>query len=460
MRGRFHGMRALVVGFGVSGRAAAEALMDEGASVRVSESRERGQLDIEAGGTLEGLEIRGGGHRQEDLDGIDVVVLSPGVPEGAPVVRWALDRGTAVWSELELGARLCVVPLVAVTGTNGKTTTVELLSSMLRASGRRAAACGNVGFPFSAAARGPFDALVVEASSFQLRFHRSLHPTISVLLNLAPDHLDWHGSFEAYAEAKARIFLGQEGEDVHVGNADDPEAAAVSRRARCRLAWFGTRGGPAVDGTVSGRTITASREDGPVSFELPPKATAAFALDATAAAVAALRFGVLPEAIAEGLRRPPPLAHRGSVVAEVDGVAFVDDSKATNPHAALASLAGRSDVVLIAGGLAKGIDLSVLAAATRELRAVVAIGESAPDIQRIFSGRVPVQRAASIEEAVRVAFEAARPDGTVLLAPACASQDMFRDYRERGERFAAAALALEDGARASVEGVTGRSDHG
>jgi UDP-N-acetylmuramoylalanine--D-glutamate ligase len=443
----FDGMHALVIGFGVSGRAAAEALLEGGASVRVSEERERDRIDVPFPGELDVVEILAGGHREEHLDGIDVVVVSPGVPEGAPVLRWGVDRGVPIWSELELGARLCTVPLIAVTGTNGKTTTAELLASMLRASGVRTTACGNVGFPFTTAARGDFDALVVEASSFQLRFHTSLHPKVSVLVNLAPDHLDWHASFAAYAEAKARIYVNQRESDVHVGNADDPAAATVSRRAPCPVAWFGRGGEGPLDARLVARTVTATLSETTVDFALPPDTTEGFAEDAAAAVLAALRFGVGPEAVAEGLRTPPRLEHRGCVVAEFDGVVFVDDSKATNPHAALAALAGRRDVVLIAGGLAKGVDLSPLGAASPALRAVVAIGEAAPDLLRIFSGRVPAEDAGSMEEAVALAFDAAVPGGTVLLAPACASQDMFRDYRERGERFAAAASALAQRAR-------------
>jgi len=446
----FAGHRAVVVGFGASGRAAARVLRAEGAAVLVTEARTFAQmgLDAESSGDLTSLdvEVRWGGHRPEFLDGATVVVVSPGVPEGAPVIGWARRSGIPVWSELEVGARLCRVPIVAVTGTNGKTTTVELVAAAMRSAGLDARACGNVGYPFSLAAREPADALAVEASSFQLRFHESLHPNVSVLLNVAPDHLDWHGSFAAYASAKGRIYLNQTGPDIHVGNRDDAEAATLSRRAPCEVRWFGWgTPRPGGVGVVDGHVV-ASAQAGQRLIDLgAPAATVprSFALDAAAAAAAAHAFGHPADAIRDAVTSARPLAHRGSVVARVGTVAFVDDSKATNPHAALAALEGMTDAVLIAGGLAKGVDLSPLASAAPALSGVVAIGEAAPTVAAVFDGLVPVRRAGSMEEAVREALEMASPGGTVILAPACASQDMFRDYRDRGDRFTAAARALE-----------------
>ena len=447
--GRFAGERALVVGYGASGRAAVRALLDEGATVRVTEARGRDEVDLSA---PPGVSVAGGGHRPEHLDGATLVVVSPGVAEHAPVIGWARERGLPVWSELEVGARRCRAPYVAVTGTNGKTTTVELIASMMRAGGLTARACGNVGYPFSTAAGEAFDALVVEASSFQLRFQESLHPRVSVLLNVAPDHLDWHGSFRAYADAKARIHERQAGDDVHVGNRVDATAAAISRRARCRVRWFRTdRPETGEVGIVDGTVVYRPEADRPVDLGRPSVTGPGFLADAAAAAAGALAFGVPAEAVRAALASFSPLPHRGSVVARAGSVRFVDDSKATNPHAALAAIQGRRDVVLIAGGLAKGVDLSPMAAAVPSLRGVVAIGEAAPAVAAVFRGLVPVRMASSIEEAAATALALARPDGTVLLAPACASQDMFRDYRERGDRFAAAARALvADPSRAGV----------
>ena len=434
------GELVVVVGFGASGRAAAEVLAADGARVLVTERRPLGELDAPA---PPGVELRAGGHEPTHLDGAALLVVSPGVPPGALALTWARERDLPVWSELELGARLCRAPYIAVTGTNGKTTTVELLAAMMCAGGLKARACGNVGYPFSLAAKETWDALAVEASSFQLALQEHLRPKVSVLLNLAPDHLDWHGSFEAYTDAKARVYANQSGADVHVGNASDPEAARLSSAAPCEVRWF--RAGPpeagetgVVDGRVSVRPATGTREE---TFALPD-ADGAFAIDAAAAVTAALAFGVAPAAIRSALESFEPLPHRGAVVAVAGEVSFLDDSKATNPHATLAALSGRRDVVLIAGGRAKGIDLTPLRDAAEHVSAVVTLGEAAADIEAIFSGMVPTRRAASIEEAVALAFVEARPGGEVLLAPACASQDMFRDYAERGDLFAGVATAL------------------
>jgi UDP-N-acetylmuramoylalanine--D-glutamate ligase len=447
MNGRFRGERAVVVGYGVSGRAASEVLAAEGASVRVSEAR---PVDVlvagpEGASALDaarrgGIELLAGGHRPEHLDAASLVVVSPGVPEDAPIIAWARDRELPVWSELELGARLCRVPYVAVTGTNGKTTTTEMVAAIMRASGLAARACGNVGYPFPLAARDRHQALAVECSSFQLALQESFHPQVSVLLNLAADHLDWHGTFERYAAAKARIYARQSGEDVHVGNRDDAEGARLSGRAPCEVRWFrwGAATGSEV-GVVDGAVVGG---DG-AELGRPAASGRAFLSDAAAAAAVARAFGLADAAIHAALSSFAPLPHRGTVVAEVNGVRFVDDSKATNPHAALAALDGLSQVVLIAGGLAKGVDLSPLAQAASRLAGVVAIGQSAPDLAKIFDGLVPVWTAGSMEEAVQRAGAAASAGATVLLAPACASQDMFRDYRERGDRFAAAARRLE-----------------
>jgi UDP-N-acetylmuramoylalanine--D-glutamate ligase len=435
----FIGERVLVVGLGVAGRAAARVLAEEGAEVRVTEARAE---DAGAGEIRElGAEVLTGGHEPWHLDGVTAVVASPGVPEGAPILRWAADRGVAIWSELDVGARLCHVPFVAVTGTNGKSTTTMMVAAMMQAAGLDATACGNIGHAFSLAAREGHAALAVEASSFQLRFHHWLHPRVSVLLNVAQDHVDWHGSFERYAEAKARVYERQNENDVHVGNADDDRGRKISAGAPCRVVWF--RMGPPGDGEVGfvGRELVA-RMDGEAALGTPVSDAFGFRVDAAAAAAAALSFGLPPDLVAEGLRRTRPLPHRGEEVARVGSVTFLDDSKATNVHAALHALSGRHDVVLIAGGVAKGVDLSPLAEAAPALAGVVAVGEAAPEIAMLFDSRVAVSKAGSIEEAVREAFELAPRRGTVLLAPACASWDMFRDYAERGDRFARAARGL------------------
>jgi UDP-N-acetylmuramoylalanine--D-glutamate ligase len=438
----FAGERFVVVGLGIAGRAAAAVLAREGAQVRVTEERSDVETDDELAAL--GVEVRTGGHDPAHLEGASAVVTSPGVPEHAPVLAWANERGIPVWSELDVGARLCRVPYVAVTGTNGKSTTTKLVAAMMREAGLDAVACGNIGHPFSVAAREGHEALAVEASSFQLRFHHWVHPRVSVLLNLAPDHLDWHGSLEAYGEAKARVFELQRAGESHVGNADDAAAARISGRAPCKVAWF-RRGapGPGEVGVLEGEIV--ARWDGhELGLGRPAHDAAGFVADCAAAAAAGLAFGLAAGAVASAVAAMVPLPHRGEEVARVGSVRFLDDSKATNVHAALHALEGRRDVVLIAGGMAKGVDLSPLGAAAPSLAGVVAIGESGDEVAAIFDGRVVVRRAASIEEAVATAFAIAPPEGTVLLAPACASWDMFRDYTERGDRFAAAARSLSE----------------
>jgi UDP-N-acetylmuramoylalanine--D-glutamate ligase len=253
---------------------------------------------------------------------------------------------------------------------------------------------------------------------------------------------------EAYVEAKRQVYVRQEGDDVHVGNRDDPLAASVSRRAPVEVRWF-TLGAPRPGETGFRDDELVARGEGgeEVRLGVPVHASPSHRADVAAAAAAAIAFGVAVEAAGAAVAAFAPLPHRGQVVAEVDGVRFIDDSKATNPHAALAAIRGMRDVVLIAGGRDKGIDLSPLAEAVPALAAVVAIGEAAAAVGSVFEGLVPVEKAGSIEEAVDLARALAPRPGTVLLAPACSSLDMFRDYAERGDRFAAAALAGRGGER-------------
>ena len=437
------GKRVVIVGLGESGLAAARVLRDRGAGVLVSESRSRKELTQRvAAAEAAGAEVVAGGHSPDQLDGADLLVVSPGVPEGADVLAWAAERGIPVWSEIELGARLATCDYVAVTGTNGKTTTTKLIAEAMRRAGLDAMACGNVGYPFSLAAAEGHDALAVEASSFQLRFQQSFRPKASVLLNLAEDHTDWHGSIDAYAAAKRRIYLNQAGDDVHVGNLDDEAAAAVSVEAPCRIVWFSTgpprmEGAGYVDGELVWRDGSGERSLGRPFSESPSHLA-----NSAAAAAAAISFGIDAEAVGAAVRETGPPPHRGEVVAEVRGIRFVDDSKATNPHAALATIRGFENAILICGGRSKGIDLSPMAEAIPHLAGAVVIGEAAKELQRILSHRLPVEAAESMEEAVEIAFGMAEPGSAVVLAPGCSSWDMFADYAERGDRFAAAARTL------------------
>ena len=441
MSGRFAGERVVVVGAGVAGIGAARALAAEGARVAITDLRSEGELPGARALRGVGVEVQVGGHDPSSLDDASLVVVSPGVPPSAEVVGWARARELPVWGELELGARLATAPYAAVTGTNGKTTVTAMIEACARSAGMDAVACGNIGRSFAEAARETHDLLVVEASSFQLEVQESFHPRVSVLLNVAPDHLDWHGSYDAYLRAKARIHERQGDGDVHVGNRDDPGAAQISGAARCEVRWF--RADPPRVGEVG-------YEDGELVAMIDGRHTLGriaddrpgFREDAAAAAAVSLALGVAPTAAAAALATFRVAAHRGEEVAVVEGVRFVDDSKATNVHAAIAAIRGVDDAVLIAGGRAKGVDLSPLREHADHLRAVIAIGEAAPQLVEVFRGAVPTSVAASIEDAVRDAFAIASPDGTVLLAPACASWDQFADYGERGDRFAAAARSL------------------
>jgi len=448
MSGRLAGERAVVVGAGVAGAGSARALLAEGADVLVTEARPEDEVPSATELKALGVEVRAGGHESSHLDGATLLVTGPGVPPEADVLRWARERGLSVWGEMELGARLARAPYLAVTGTNGKTTVTSMIEACLRAGGYDALACGNIGLSFPEAAREHRDVLVVEVSSFQLALQESFHPAISVLLNVAPDHLDWHGTFDAYVAAKERIHALQAGTDVHIGNHDDPVAAEISSRATCVLRWF--RKGPPDEEEVGyiGDELVA-HVDGVHRMGTIDGGRAGYREDAAAAAAVALAYGVAPAVAAVALAGFRPGPHRGEVVATVDGVRFVDNSKATNVHAAAAAIDGAGDAVLIAGGRAKGVDLSPLKTHAGRLRAVIAIGESATDVVGVFEGSVPTVLAGSIEEAVRDAFAAAAPGDIVLLAPACASWDQFTGYAERGDRFAAAARSLraEAGAR-------------
>jgi UDP-N-acetylmuramoylalanine--D-glutamate ligase len=447
LTGRFEDEQAIVVGAGVAGAASARVLSAEGARVLVTEARPEMELPSAAELRALGVDVRAGGHEPSHLEGATLVVTGPGVPPDADVLRWARERGLPVWGEMELGARLARTPYLAVTGTNGKTTVTSMIEACLRAGGYDALACGNIGLSFPEAAREERDVLVVEVSSFQLALQESFHPTISALLNVAPDHLDWHGTFEAYVGAKERIHALQTGTDVHIGNRDDPVAAEISSRATCLRRWF--RQGPPEEGEVgyAGDELVA-RVDGIHRLGVIDAGRAGYREDAAAAAAVALSYGVDPAAAAAALAGFLPGPHRGEVVATVGRVRFVDNSKATNVHAAAAAIDGAGDAVLIAGGRAKGVDLSPLKAHTERLRAVIAMGEAAADVVAVFEGSVPTTVAGSIEEAVRDAFAAAAPGDTVLLAPACASWDQFASYTERGDRFAAAARSLRAGAGA------------
>ena len=459
MIGSFAGRRVLVVGLGISGHAAAVALAGLGARVRVTELSDGPEVERRA---LElraiGVEVETGGHHLGALEA-DLAVVSPGIPPSAPVLEELARRAVPVISELELGAHLARAELIAVTGTNGKTTTTSLIAAMLEAAGIETLAAGNIGLPLTEAAGrvGPGGAIVVEASSFQLALTETFHPRVAVILNIAEDHTDWHGSADAYGRAKARITANQGPDDVLVANRADPRVWDIALTSAARVVPFSSERVPEGGAGPEGGWLVCGGRRVLELAELPLPGRAGLE-DAAAACAAACSYGLRADALAATLRAFRPLSHRLEVVARVGGVDYIDDSKATNPHATLAALRGLSQVVLIAGGRSKGIDLSPLRAAVPPVVAAVVIGEAAAELEQVFDGLVPVARAATMDEAVRAAAGLARPGGSVLLSPACASLDMYQSYAERGRDFTRAVRALT-GAPAGA-GASGRERNG
>ena len=432
-----------MVGLGVSGASAARALVDLGATVKVTDSGDSPAV-LERADQLRsaGIEVETGGHDLSKLDA-DVAIVSPGIPPSSEVVRALVDAGIEWFSEVELAYRLARCDFLAVTGTNGKTTTTSLLASILSEAGIATAAAGNIGFPLiDAIASVPEGgAIALEVSSFQLAATEEFHPRVAVMLNIAEDHTDWHGSVDEYARAKARIFMNQTSDDFFLPNAADDRAMQLAATAASRVVPFSGSGLPAGGIGVEGNDLLweGRRILGLDDIPLPG---AAGIEDAVAAAGAALCYGIDDNAVVRGIKGFRALGHRLEIVAESDGISYIDDSKATNPHATLTAVRGLEDVVLIAGGRSKGIDLSVLKATVPPVIAVVALGEARDEVENVFDTLVPVDRADSMEDAVRLANKHAVPGGSVLLSPACASLDMYESYAHRGEEFARAVRDL------------------
>lgn len=448
------GATVVVAGAARSGVAAARLLAARGARVVVSE-RCREVDDTVRRLEDAGVELELGGHRADTLARADLVVLSPGVPPGLPVFDGVRRRGVPLISELELAWRWLRGRVVAVTGTKGKSTTAVLAGRMLEAGGRDVLVGGNVGTALSTQVdeSTPETVHVVEASSFQLELTETFRPSIAVLLNLHRDHLDRHGDYAAYAAAKARIFANQTASDTLVVNADDPEVLRLARGSRARrlayaLAERIDAGIAVAEGAIVRRTATGDQPLVPLSaVRLMGRHLLS---DVAAATAVASLIGVSADEMTRAVDGFAGLDHALTPVGEVTGVRFVNDSKATNVAAArcaVESCDGR--LVVILGGRFKGGDLaSLVPLIGRRADAVVAVGEIRRRIRETFESAVRVVEAGSLEDAVRVAYGLAPPGGTVLLAPACASLDMFRDYAERGRVFVQAVARL----REEVEG--------
>ncbi|MEU8601628.1 UDP-N-acetylmuramoyl-L-alanine--D-glutamate ligase [Streptomyces parvulus] len=465
----FRGKHVTVAGLGVSGVPAAKVLHGLGARVTVVNDGddERARTQAAELETL-GVTVRLGDGATLP-EGTELIVTAPGWKPDKPLFTAAHEAGVPVWGDVELAWRLRdrdgrkAAPWLAVTGTNGKTTTVQMLASILRAAGLRTAAVGNIGVSLLDAVTGDeeYDVLAVELSSYQLHWAPSLRAHSAAVLNLAPDHLDWHGSMEAYAADKGRIYEGNRVACVYnvADKATEDLVRAADVEEGCRAVGF-TLGSPApsqlgvVEDLLVDRAFVEDRHRNAQELaevsDVNPPAPHNIA-NALAAAALARSFGVSAAAVRDGLRAFTPDAHRIAHVADVDGVAYVDDSKATNTHATEASLAAYESIVWIAGGLAKGATFDELVAgAAKRLRGAVLIGADRALIREALARHAPEVPVVDLDrtdtgamlQAVQEAQRLARPGDTVLLAPACASMDMFTNYNKRGDAFAQAVREL------------------
>lgn len=437
--------KVLVVGAGRTGLAAARFLLRRGAEVTLTDSKDKDKLGPEPGELLAaGVRDALGNYPVVHPGAFDLVVVSPGVPPGVPPVAAAREKGIPVTGELELAYRHALAPMVAVTGTNGKTTTTTLVGEVFKAAGRRTLVGGNIGTTLVDVIEGygPGDIIVAEVSSFQLETVEYFKPRVAVILNIAPDHLDRHGTMDDYTAAKARIFARQDKKDYTVLNYDDPRTRSLAGQTSGQVIFFSRRHNLEEGVLVRGGRIVIRR--GGAETDILNAGTLAIPgahnlENALAAAAAAHVLGVAPPVLAETLRTFAGVEHRLETVAEINGVRYVNDSKGTNPEASIKALeAFDRPIVLLAGGRNKGSDFSGFARRVRErVSVLVLLGECADEIERSAreAGFNSIRRAQGFREAVLEAHRAARPGDVVLLSPACASWDMFRNYEERGNFF-------------------------
>lgn len=422
-------MRTLVLGAGISGQAASRLLTRLGMDHQIYD-RSADALD----GVPSGVETAGGEWDPSMLAGVSLVVASPGFMPHLPPLTDIRAAGIPIWSEVELAVRHLDCPVIAITGTNGKTTVCRQTTEMLQESGIRAVAAGNIGVPISDVLPGTCEVVVLEISSFQLEYTYSLAPRVSVFMNVADDHVDWHRSLIAYRLAKGRISRHLSDEDLLVYDIGDPGAVAHALGAPGRQAPVtGAEPGSGPEGPFGFAPGGLVLPGGIAPIREMPDLDYSFRVNLAASAVAAVELGADPAAAAMVASRFRHRHHRRTVVGSLGDVTWVDDSKATNPHAAMAAIRSYPSVVLIAGGVRKGLDLSPLVRAPN-VRYMVAIGECGPDLVEM-AADLPTALAASMEEAVRMASDQARAGDTVLLSPGTTGFDMFTCYEHRGNVF-------------------------
>ncbi len=452
---KVRGKKVTVVGLGRSGLAAAQLLIDLGAEVSVID-KSSDEVVRERAGKLKvmGVEVEVGKHSQEVMEGTDLIVVSPGVPPDSLPFTLAREKEIPLISELELGACWCKAPIIAVTGTNGKSTTVTLTGEILKAGGKKTIVAGNIGHPLCAGVRklSKDDLAVVEVSSFQLETIKDFKPFIAVILNISADHLDrYDNSFSHYLKVKQRLLSNQGTEDFAVLNADDGNLCNednLCSQGRAKTFFF-SRQQQLQEGVFVERGKIISQWGGERSVilacnELNIKGTHNLE-NALAATAIALICNIAPRVIAQTLRQFSGLPHRSEFVDEIGGVKFINDSKGTNVGAVVRSLEGlKGQIVLIAGGRDKGGDYSILRELVKEkVKVLILLGEAKDKIKKVLKGTVSIKEAGSMEEAVRVAYSLAVRGETVLLSPACSSFDMFKDFEERGRIFKKAVECLK-----------------
>ena len=445
-----NGKRVLVVGLGRSGVASALFLKSQGAKVTVSDVKSPEQLREEIPVLLDhGIAVETGGHGERTFQNQDLIVVSPGIPVDAPPIAQARALGQPVIGEIELAAEFLPVPIVAITGSNGKTTTTTLIGEILAAGGLKTLVGGNIGTPAISLVpqATPETVVVLEVSSFQLETIRSFRPKIGIVLNVTPDHLDRHRTFAAYVDAKARLFENQQPEDFAVLNADDPTCVDLAARTRAQVFWFSRKREVEQGAFVREGAVLLRREgqqqEVMLASEIPLKG--AHNLENVLAAVCAgALMGCEARKIGAAIRNFKAVEHRLEYVATVGGVKYYNDSKATNVDATIKALESfPGNIHLILGGKDKGSDYTVLNDLLRQrVKAVYTIGAAAEKIQSQIKGATAIVAAGTIDSAVKQAAVAAQPGDVVLLAPACASFDQFQNYEHRGRVFKDLVLAL------------------